>query len=118
MDEQLLMYVCVAGAVSAAAFFLMRFFVGGKDSKLRARLNESIQLGDAESQHMEQPERSAATQVLHRLGTAAAQPFAPSREKQSKLRRQLGFAGVYSPGAVNLVQGAKVIFMVGGLVVG
>ncbi len=40
MDEQLTFYICIAGAVAAAVFFLMRFFVTGKDTKLRQRLAE------------------------------------------------------------------------------
>ena len=101
--------------MAAGVFFLTRFFVAGKDSKLRARLEETA---TPQSQQIQQPERSAASEVLQRLGNAAAQPFAPSREKQSSLRRELGFAGIYAPTAVNLVQGAKVILMVGGLVTG
>ena len=116
MNDQLFFFICVGGAVAALAFFLSRFFVAGKDAKLRQRLAEAS--GTTQTAAEQQFERSAAADVLHKLGNAAAQPFAPSREKQSTLRRELGMAGIYTPAAINLVQGAKVIFMVGGLVVG
>src|ERR1051325_8665382 len=101
MDEQLLFYVCIAGAVSAVGFFAAKLFVGNKDSRLRQRLEAAETSTQSE---IEKPRATRAETVKHTLesiGSAAAQPFMPStREKQSTLRKQLGFAGVYSPGAI------------------
>jgi tight adherence protein C len=61
--------------------------------------------------------------ILERLGHAAAEPFMPkSREKQSGMRTQLSRAGIYSPQAIRMVNGFKVIFLgvgiVGGILLG
>src|SRR4051794_32433319 len=98
MDRQLIIYICIAGAVAAAVYFLSQLFVTGKDSKLRQRLNEQSNAPapspssaapgsdpNASYQTAPQPERSGAADMLSRIGQAASQPFAPSREKQSKL---------------------------------
>jgi tight adherence protein C len=118
MNETLLFYACVVGAVTAAGFFLSRLFVTGGDSKLRERLNESATSARDESA------TSAASgevvrPVLERISSAAAQPFMPvSREKQSSLRRELSYAGLYSSSAAKIVTGAKVILMIGGIASG
>jgi tight adherence protein C len=61
--------------------------------------------------------RGAATPVMERIGHAAARPFMPkTAAKQSKFRRQLMNAGIYSSQAMELFVGAKVILLaVGGL---
>jgi tight adherence protein C len=57
--------------------------------------------------------------MLQRVGQAAAAPFMPSnREKQSTLRRNLGYAGIYSAGAIKVISGFKVILLVGGILGG
>lgn len=116
MNEQLLLYVCVGGAVSAVAFFVSRVAVGDKDQKLRQRLSsQGTTMSQAESVAAEKP----AIPLLHRIGTAAAEPFMPkTREKQSSLRRDLGYAGIYSASAIRLVTGCKFIFLIVGLFAG
>ncbi len=115
-QQQLILIVCIFGAVAMIAFLISRLFVGSNDDKLRSRLNTP-----------QQPQRSSPVMVeskgvkplLEKLGQAAAQPFMPkTREKQSSLRKNLGRAGIYSPQAVKLLTGAKVIFLCGGILGG
>ena len=57
--------------------------------------------------------------LIQRIGQAAAEPFMPKdREKLSGLRKQLAQAGVYSPHAVKVVKGFKLILLVGGALIG
>jgi tight adherence protein C len=54
--------------------------------------------------------------ILQKIGAAAASPFMPmNRETQSGMRRDLGYAGVYSTSASRLLTGAKFIFLIIGL---
>ncbi|CAN5539341.1 type II secretion system F family protein [soil metagenome] len=118
MDPQLLFFICVAGTVTVVGFFVSRLFVGGKDEKLRQRLSDEKAPAEVDPQQ-QQPQRSAGSEVLGNIAQAAAQPFMPSsREKQSTMRRQLNFAGIYSPSAPSFVTGAKVLFMVCGVGLG
>ncbi|MGH7180271.1 MAG: type II secretion system F family protein [Tepidisphaeraceae bacterium] len=115
MDQNAIIYVSVAGAVTAVGYFLSRLFVGSGDEKLRERLSNAAQGVDA----LRSGKGQTVMPVLEKIGTAAAQPFMPSsREKQSSLRRELGRAGIYSPSAARLVIGSKVILLFVGLAVG
>jgi tight adherence protein C len=119
MNEALLFYVCVVGAVAAAGFFLSRLFVTGGDAKLRERLNESATTAREQTAAAAAASGEVVRPVLQRISSAAAQPFMPvSREKQSSLRRELGYAGLYSSSAAKIVTGAKVILMIGGIAFG
>jgi len=117
MDQQMMFFIIVAGTVTAIGFFLSRLFVGGKDQRLHQRLVDGTDQ-NAVADH--QATRSDSMMpVLGNVVQAAAQPFMPSsREKQSSMRKQLNFAGIYSASAPGFVTGAKVIFMVGGVGVG
>src|SRR5262245_29902096 len=117
MDSTLIMIVCVAGAVAGGVFFLSRLMVGDKDGKLRKRLSSEAV---AQEQALKaQNKENSVIPMLQKIGTAAAQPFMPkSREKQSSMRRDLGFAGIYNPSAAKVMTGAKVIFMGTGLALG
>ncbi|MDQ3441387.1 MAG: hypothetical protein M3478_13680, partial [Planctomycetota bacterium] len=113
--DQIGFILCVFGAVSAIAYFVTVQFTGsGSGEKLRSRLapRESLLPGVA-------PSRPSILPFLQRVGQAAAQPFMPAtREKQSGMRRELARAGVYSPAAIRVVTGGKVIFLGVGLTVG
>ena len=126
MNEQILLILCIFGAVGLVAFFLSKLFMGSsKDDKLRSRLvseqNEQ-QAGGASAgggAGGAAPAQAGVKPLLERIGQAAAQPFMPTtREKQSGLKKQLAIAGIYSPQAIRLVTGSKVIFLVGGLIGG
>jgi tight adherence protein C len=113
MDEQVMMYVCIGGAVSAAAFFLTKIAFGESDTRLRQRLSDHPQ------QTSEPVARASVVPLLQRISAAAAEPFMPkSRERQSTLRRDLARAGIYAPAAAKFVTGAKLILLVVGLGLG
>src|SRR4051812_15759526 len=101
MNETLLVIVLVFAAVAAIAFFLSRLLVGGQgDSKLRSRLTAKAAPTESVVEK-QQPAKGGVAPMLQKMGQAAAKPFMPNtREKQSDLRRKLGFAGIYSPTAV------------------
>jgi tight adherence protein C len=114
-NEQLILFICIFGAVAMVAFFVARLFMGNKDEKLRSRLAKS----DEQEASQVIVESKGLKPLLERLGQAAAQPFMPTnREKQSGMRKQLALAGVYSPKAMKVLTGAKVIFLVGGILGG
>ena len=114
MDDQLLMTLCGAGAVSMLAFFGLRLMVGGNsDGKLRDRLT-----GKSQTEVKAKPKLNFKS-TLQRIGQAAAQPFMPkTREAQSGMRESLSRAGIYSPSALKVLVGCKVIFLVVGVVGG
>jgi len=112
-SQQALFAILASGAVGSLAFGLSRLFVRGADKKLRARLTDNSIEDDPRRR------KPAGQSLVQRIGTAAAQPFMPKQsEKISGLRKQLARAGVYSPHAVRVVTGFKLILLVGGILVG
>src|SRR5438105_1563648 len=116
MDQQFLAIVCIFIAVGAVCFTVSRLlFGGGGDAKLRTRLNANA-AAPAPTGH---DDKSGFVPMIQRLGQAAAEPFMPkTREKQSGIRKSLGYAGIYSAQAVKVVTGCKVIFLGIGLIGG
>ena len=119
MTDQILLILCVFGAVAMLAFALTKVLLlkGGDDKKLRGRLTKS------EPPPLPDGVASAGAgglrPLLQRVGQAAAEPFMPkTREKQSGMRQSLARAGIYSPSAFKALTGAKVIFLCGGLIGG
>ncbi len=122
MDDVTLIMAAAFGAVVLIGFVISRLLVGGgKDTKLRDRLV-------ANAAHDPQRETASITKqtgaqgvmpMLQRVGQAAAKPFLPNdREKQSTLRKNLGYAGIYHAGALKVMQGFKVILLGGGILGG
>jgi tight adherence protein C len=116
MDLQLLMIVCAAGALGLGVWFVMRMLVGdGSDDKLRDRLTGT---GTMAPQASNVP-KAGLKDMFQKLGQAAAQPFMPkTREAQSGMKENLSRAGLYSPTAVRVLVGCKVIFLFVGLIGG
>src|SRR5688572_29679057 len=116
MDHESLFILCIAGAVAAVGFFVSRVFFGKGDGKLRERLAG----GAADHQRAAATaQASAARELFQKIGTAAAKPFMPdSREKMSVIRKKLSRAGIYSPAAIRLVTGTKLIGLLLGLMSG
>ncbi len=112
MNEQTLLILCLAGMGVAIVVVVARVLAGDKDAKLRDRLSNDA----------DKPRTAASESVvpmLQKIGQVAAEPFMPkSREKVSGMRRSLAHAGIYSPLAIKLVTGAKVIFLAAGLLGG
>jgi tight adherence protein C len=116
MDLELPIIACVSGAVGLVAYVGWMLLAGKEGAgKLRNRL-----VGRAETDATRPDgQGSMASNVLRRVGDAAAEPFMPkSREAQSELRRRLGYAGIYSPSAFKLVTGAKALSLALGVVLG
>ena len=115
MNDQLLILGCVFAAVSLVGYSLTQALAGRGDNRIKNRLAP-----DAAPDPVSLPRPGAGLKpLLERMGQAAAQPFMPkTREKQSGLRQSLARAGIYAPGAIRLVTGAKVICLCGGLVGG
>lgn len=113
MDEQTLFLACIVGAVALGAFFLVRLFFSGDGGKLRQRLaGRQVEAKLIENQN-------SAKDLFQKIGSAAAKPFMPeTREKMSAMRKKLSKAGIYSPAAIKMVTGMKVICMAGGLIAG
>ena len=114
MDSQTIFIISVVGAITLAVYFVIRLIAGNDGVKaLRDRLGDG---GRSEKR-----ERGASTDasLLQRVSAAAAKPFMPeTREKQSGLRKTLGYAGYYQPSTIRIVVGFKVILMAVGLGVG
>src|SRR5688500_9292176 len=102
MDEITLVIVCVFGTVAMLLFMVIRALMGGApDSKLRSRLVANAQPDAPQQQSSVQGQSKGGGTMFQRMGQAAAAPFMPNtREKQSALRRNLGYAGIYSPTAI------------------
>jgi len=123
MDDQLLMIGCGAGALALGTFFVLRMLVGNRgDDKLRDRLTGKATNDRAVDQGAAAKGKggsASAKAMFQRIGQAAAQPFMPkSREAQSGMRETLGKAGIYNPAALKVLVGAKVIFLVLGVLAG
>ncbi len=115
--DQTFFIPCVAVAAALGGFVLMRLMARQDESKIRDRLGKSD--AKAPSQKEEKGERAQLKRMAERVGQAAAKPFMPSqRQRQSALRRDLGYAGIYSPNAMRAVVGFKVIFLAVGLLGG
>jgi tight adherence protein C len=120
MNEMIVVLGCVFGAVAMLGFVVGRIITGGgKDTKLRDRLVAN----PAHDPQGQQPSQSASSgsmaNMVQRMGQAAAAPFMPNtREKQSSLRKNLGYAGIYAPNSIKVMTGLKVILLGGGLLGG
>jgi tight adherence protein C len=119
MSNELLIPACVCGAVALLCYFLSSLVMTRGDGKIRDRLRDKPENDDAPGTVSSAKQTSGLKARLERFGHAAAKPFMPSsREKQSGLRTQLSRAGIYSPQAIRLVTGCKVIFLGAGIVGG
>jgi len=111
MDPKLIFLGCTFGAVTLIAYFAsMVLLRSGEDRALRSRLASEEGAAPVEEG------KNRFVSIFERVGHAAAKPFMPSsREKQSALRRDLGYAGVYSPSAIKTVTACKFICLLAGL---
>ena len=117
MNDELIIPAFTFGAVTLLGYFVSTLIDGRDGGKIRERLRDRE--GDNGPDGTPKPRRTGLRPMLERMGQAAAEPFMPkSREKQSGLRQQLGRAGVYTPQAIRMVTGAKVILLAVGLVGG
>ena len=112
MSDTVLIYACTFGAVVLLGYFVTQLLADPAAKQLRERLASA-------NRPASKQKRPGIVPLLQRVGQAAAAPFMPkSREKQSGLRHNLARAGIYSPSAVRLMTGCKVIFLSAGVLGG
>jgi tight adherence protein C len=114
MDNQTISSLCAFGFVACVSYYLYTLFGGSKnDQKIRSRLKKN------EASAAVAAPIVAVAPFWTRMGHAAAKPFMPKqREKIFNTRRNLGYAGIYSPSAVKTLYGFKFICLCMGFVVG
>src|SRR5437870_4451027 len=116
MDQVTIISICVAGAVTMFVLSLCRMMLGERDVRLHRRMGE---IGQPGAPGIGSRRPAPPLGIIGTLLRAVSKPFIPSkRETQSKLRKQLGYAGVYSSVSVHLIAGGKVVCLLGGLFVG
>jgi len=115
MSDQLVMMLCVSGAVALVGYFLSQVVLSrGEEGKLRSRLS-----GGGADTRRGAARRGGFKTLAQQIGQRAAKPFMPSdSQKQTVVRRSLARAGIYTPSAIRMVAGAKVICLGVGLVLG
>jgi tight adherence protein C len=112
MSDQFLIYGCTFGAVVLLGYFVSTLLAKPQTKQIRDRLS-------ATAKPPPKQRGPGLLPLLQRIGQAAAEPFMPkSREKQSGLRQSLARAGIYSPSAVRLMTGCKVILTFAGIAAG
>lgn len=117
MNDQLMILGIVFAAVAMAGYALVQIATNRDSDKIKDRLSNSG--APAPSAAEATPAKSGFKPLLERMGQAAAEPFLPkSREKQFGVKQNLARAGIYSPSAIRVITGAKVIFLGVGLVSG
>ena len=102
-EQQLLLW-CVGAVIALGTYGIYALFRRSDADRVKDRLH-----ADAEASS---PGFAAAAMpaALSRLSEAVGKPLEPKDpEERSKLRRELGYAGFYSPSAVRLFLGAKII---------
>ena len=104
---------CLFGGVAMFTYWASRLFLRGRTERLRERLRGS------EWDPRNKLGKAKLGSLMERVGQSAASPFMPKdKEKTSRLRQQLGYAGIYSPLAINLISGFKLILLIGGMIGG
>src|SRR5437763_14542053 len=108
------------GAIALLGFWLSKVLGGNDDDK---RVRQRLTLRDfntgTQADGKKATSKTKFKDLITRLGQAASKPFMPEeREKQSELRRRLAMAGIYTPSAIRVVTGFKVILLGGGVVGG
>src|SRR6185312_10939229 len=115
MNDQLIMLLCIAGAVALVGFFVVQIVLNrGTEGKLRSRLT-----GGGIETRRKGGKKATVKELIQELGQKAAKPFMPENaDKQVVIRRSLARAGIYTPSAIRMVQGSKVILTIVGIILG
>lgn len=109
--EQYILCGSIFGGVMSLVWWAAQFFRQDDDAKLRERLRGSFVLAETGESGVER-----FKDFIARMGQAAGKPFIPkSAEKQSALRRQMAYAGIYSPAAIRTFAAFKMLLLIGGL---
>lgn len=115
MDDQLLIIGCAFGAAALMTYFVYQLLAErNTEGRLRNRLT-----GNGVDTRRVVQNRPKFKELIQQIGQWAAQPFMPKdANKQYVIRRSLARAGIYSPSAIRLIIGAKVICLGLGLIIG
>jgi tight adherence protein C len=117
MDNATILSGCIFGVVTMIGLWVSRAF-GGGETRVRERLSNTVG-SQVDGGRPALTGRDQLKLLFARIGQAASKPFMPeTREKQSDLRRRLGMAGIYTPSAIRVVTGFKMILLVGGVIAG
>jgi tight adherence protein C len=125
LDQRTIFVGCLFGAVSVLAYAIFGLLVRSDASRLRRRLRGPDGSGRAadETATVASAKRGGVSPLMDRITKAAAGPLMPKqREEQSRLRKRLGYAGVYSPAGMHIFVGSKIVLLccgaLAGLVIG
>jgi len=125
LDQRVVFAVLLFTAVVIVVFVLINSFINKEENPLKQRL-QPTKPGDSEPTAASTARQQNGVTTAGPLATAAqkisraaSKPIMPSkREEQSKLRVKLAHAGVYSPSAVPVFVGCKLIGLFAGFIVG
>src|SRR5262245_11957382 len=125
LDQRVVFLVLVFGAVMVLAFMLINSLINRGENPLKQRLqpskpsdSDTAATPTARSQ-TGAPAAGPIAATVQKISRAAAKPIMPKeREEQSKLRVKLAHAGVYSPNAVPVFVGCKLIGLFVGFIAG
>src|SRR2546423_516619 len=121
LDRHVIFAICLFGAVAVLAFVLIDALMNRRENPLQQRLAPQK---PTDSQPTAATARAESTTgpfaaTVQMISKAASRPIMPKeREQQSKLRVRLAHAGVYSPGAVPIFVGCKLIGLFAGFIAG
>jgi tight adherence protein C len=114
MTDQTTLIICLFASVAMLVWWITSLLLHDDFERLRDRLRSD----DADA-HQQSNTAAGISDTLKRVGHVAASPFMPkTREAQSSLRHKLATAGIYSPAAIRLIIGCKVLFLAAGIVAG
>jgi tight adherence protein C len=121
LDRHVIFGICLFGAVALLAFVLIDALMNRRENPLQQRLqpqkptDPQPTVATARAESTTGP-ISATVQMISR---AASKPIMPKqREEQSKVRVRLAHAGIYSPSAVAVFVGCKLIGLFAGFIAG
>ncbi len=111
--EPYVLIISLFGFVALLAWWVGLMMTRNTGSRLRDRLKGNVE---------KKPEpmgRKKIGSIFQSVGDVAASPLMPkTREEQYEMKRRLAKAGVYATGALRVMQGAKVMLSLSGLVAG
>jgi len=111
--EPYILIISLFGFVALLVWWVGLMMTRNSGSRLRDRLKGNVE---------KKPEpmgRKKINSIFQSVGEVAASPLMPkTREEQFEMKRRLGKAGIYASGALRIMQGAKVILALVGLVAG
>ncbi len=122
IDPRMVFAVLVFGAVSLIVFVVLGLILKRDENPLKQRLQPAKPTGEQQPSAQtarETPSAGPIASTMQKISRAASRPIMPKeREEQSKMRVKLAHAGVYSPNAVPVYVGLKLILMFAGFIGG